>query len=302
MTAAHVVDAPTLKLRLRDGTEMDAVPVRVVEREDVALLRPVKPLAASPCAPLREDAPLSGAEVYAAGAPASLDLAFSLTRGIVSGIPVIAGHRRLQTDASVSPGNSGGPLVDASGAAAGIVSFKIVSTKVEGVAFAVPMREALSALGLKIGDATDPGLLTATASLAVHDEVRLTDAEDPIPSLDPEGDRRAQVRKQEAADARDRDLRTPAFAKAMNIGGVLLASVGALGVLETYVEAQSGSTTETQYARYRTWNTVAWAAIGVGVGSFALSYAFRAPRARPTTGANVSLGIGISGIECRGDF
>jgi S1-C subfamily serine protease len=310
MTAAHVVDSPTLKLRLRDGTETDAVPVRVVEREDVALLRPVKPLTASPCAPIREDAPLSGAEVYAAGAPASLELAFSLTRGIVSGLPVIAGHRRLQTDASVSPGNSGGPLADASGAATGVVSFKIVSTKVEGVAFAVPMREALGALGLKIGDATDPSLLTTTAPLATHDDAVMRDTDDPIPSLDPEGDRRRaaaeESARQQVEEARiedDRDRRTPTFARVMKTGGPILAAAGALGVIATYVAADPPSTTQAQYATFRTWNTVGWAAVGVGLGSFALSYAFRAPKDPPAAkSASVAVGIGASGIECRGDF
>src|SRR5439155_13935593 len=100
ITAAHVVDTPSLTLRLRDGTEIEAIPVRMARGADVALLRPSRPLGPRRClAPSDKAAPPVGTEVYAVGAPGHMDLAFSLTRGIVSGMRDLDGQRALQTDA-----------------------------------------------------------------------------------------------------------------------------------------------------------------------------------------------------------
>ncbi|MGH9719067.1 MAG: trypsin-like peptidase domain-containing protein [Bryobacteraceae bacterium] len=79
--------------------------------------------------------------VFAAGSPFGLDN--SMTMGIVSSVarqirpddPVIY----IQTDASVNPGNSGGPLLDSEGDIAGINTFILSqSGGNEGVGFAVP--------------------------------------------------------------------------------------------------------------------------------------------------------------------
>ena len=52
----------------------------------------------------------------------------------------------------------------------------------------MPVPEALAALGLHVGDSTDPRLLTETASVAEpRGEAVFTDRPDPVPSLDPEG-------------------------------------------------------------------------------------------------------------------
>jgi S1-C subfamily serine protease len=44
LTAAHVVESNRMTLRLHDGTEVSAIPVRVVPQKDVALLRTEKAL------------------------------------------------------------------------------------------------------------------------------------------------------------------------------------------------------------------------------------------------------------------
>ncbi len=309
LTAAHVVDGP-LKVRQRDGTETDAVPVRIAPHEDVALLRTAAPLSHRACAVLRDDTPSSGAPVYAVGAPASLDLAFSLTRGIVSGFPVIDGQRRLQTDAPVNPGNSGGPIVDDSGAVLGIVSFKLVSTHIEGVAFAVPTHEALAALGLHVGDAaasSDSRLLSETVATATPDETSAVhDDPDPVPSLDPEADRRREEiqrrereREEERERERDRDDRTPAFAKAMWWGGLTVGVAGLVTIPATYF--QVGSTTpQSSFNTLETWNTVGWVALVAGTGSFFASYFFRPPLA--TTAPSSSLDVGPGGVAWKGSF
>jgi S1-C subfamily serine protease len=308
ITAAHVVDGSRIALRLRDGTEMQAVPVRIAPREDVALLRTETPLSGQPCAALRADTPTSGAEVYAVGAPASLDLAFSLTRGIVSGMPVIDGRRRLQTDAPVNPGNSGGPIADVNGAVVGVVSFKIVAQKVEGLAFAVPTPEALSALGLRVGDGTDAGLLTDTAPVAAAPKPALfKDAADPVQSLDPEGDerererereRREQQRKREAEQERER--RTPIYVPAMRYTGVVVAVLGALTVAGTAISYSSTTTTEAQFDSLRTWNTVGWVGVAGGATAFGLSFVLRPPPVKPAVATWVE--IDGRGLRWHGTF
>ena len=49
----------------------------------------------------------------------------------------------LQTDAAINPGNSGGALLDVNGNVIGINSVKYADTKVEGIGYAIPMRDAI---------------------------------------------------------------------------------------------------------------------------------------------------------------
>jgi S1-C subfamily serine protease len=72
-----------------------------------------------------------GKEVFVIGAPKGLE--FSLSRGVVSSLRDQDGI--LQIDAAVNPGNSGGPVLDASNCVAGIATFKFKDS--EGLNFAV---------------------------------------------------------------------------------------------------------------------------------------------------------------------
>ena len=49
----------------------------------------------------------------------------------------------LQTNAQISPGNSGGGLFNANGELIGIVNAKDSATEVEGIAFAIPVNNVL---------------------------------------------------------------------------------------------------------------------------------------------------------------
>jgi hypothetical protein len=303
LTAAHVLKEGHVTIRLREGSELDYVPARVAAHADVALLRPVQGASSRPCLPIRVEPPPSGAEVYAVGAPESLSLAFSLTRGIVSGFPQIEGRRRLQTDTPVNPGNSGGPLVDGSGAVVGIVASKFAGVKVEGLAFAVPITDALAALGLRIGDASDPAPLSETAVLDEAPKVALyKDSADEIPSITPEGDRsRAskETRREHLVPEPDMDGRTPGFVPVMRWGGLTLGVVGVGVGLASYVSYNS-LTTQPQFRTLEAVNVAGWIAAGAGLGLFALSFAFH-----PAAGSHPvvsSLYVGVGGVTWQGAF
>lgn len=94
-----------------------------------------------------------GDEVYVAGAPLSIGLMNSLSKGIVSGLREVEDKDRkitlIQTDASVNPGSSGGPLIDKNGNVIGIVALKSSVYNTEGLGFAISIEDAKKFLNLK---------------------------------------------------------------------------------------------------------------------------------------------------------
>jgi serine protease Do len=63
-----------------------------------------------------------------------------LTAGIVSNLRKNNKLELIQTDAHISPGNSGGALINASGELVGIVSSKAMGIVTEGIGFAIPVK------------------------------------------------------------------------------------------------------------------------------------------------------------------
>lgn len=79
----------------------------------------------------------AGEKVIALGNPSGLD--FTVTEGIISAVNrEINNKQYLQTDVPISPGNSGGPLVNKKGNIVGINNFKISGEGFEGLGFAIP--------------------------------------------------------------------------------------------------------------------------------------------------------------------
>jgi serine protease Do len=139
LTAAHVVSGvPEVMVDLRSGITLPAQVIRVDNPQDIALIK----VAGSgyPALPLSLNAnPPVGSETYVIGTPADEQFVNSVSKGIVSGIRKLDGFDYIQTDASVSPGCSGGPLLNQEGQVIGITSWKIVASGFEGLAFGVPL-------------------------------------------------------------------------------------------------------------------------------------------------------------------
>ncbi len=153
LTNLHVVRrASRVWVKLADGRELEAQPVKGKTTADVALLKIItkngekfKPLKFA-----ADDDLLLGETVIALGNP--FGLGGSVSRGILS-----SKERRaprdgealdvsnwLQTDAAINPGNSGGALVNLRGELIGINV--AVYREAQGIGFAIPIKRVNEAL------------------------------------------------------------------------------------------------------------------------------------------------------------
>lgn len=146
LTNAHVVsDAREVTVKLPDRREFRAKVLGADTVTDVAVLK--VEATGLPVVVLGKERDLQvGDAVLAIGAPFGLEQ--TVTQGIVSAkgrsLPGEGHVPFIQTDAAVNPGNSGGPLLDASGRVVGI-NAQIYSRSggFQGLAFAIPIDVAL---------------------------------------------------------------------------------------------------------------------------------------------------------------
>ncbi|MDX6473480.1 MAG: hypothetical protein QOK22_2296 [Gaiellaceae bacterium] len=175
VTNEHVVDGATsITVHFIDGTSAKATLVGSDPSSDIAVVK--VNVAASELHPLTlgtSSTVLPGEEVVAIGSP--FGLADSMTSGIVSAVNrtiqapngySIAGS--IQTDAPINHGNSGGPLLDLTGAVIGVnAQIESGGGGSDGVGFALPIDSVKSVantlvaggtvqhayLGIHVGDA-----------------------------------------------------------------------------------------------------------------------------------------------------
>jgi S1-C subfamily serine protease len=145
MTDQHVVgDARLVTIRWPDGIETVGEVERSDRVRDVALIK-TDPRGRAPL-PLRPDTLRPGETVFAIGAPLEQRFQSTVTRGVVSAYRTIEGLRYLQSDVAISPGNSGGPLLDEKGEVLGIcdLTFRPGGADVpSGINYFVPIDDAL---------------------------------------------------------------------------------------------------------------------------------------------------------------
>jgi S1-C subfamily serine protease len=150
LTNLHVVaDAKFVRIKLANGRAVVGEVLRADRIRDVALLRTEPGVA--PVLAVRASEPQIGEDVYAAGSPFGAQLSGSLTRGVLSARRVLESQPFLQSDVALSPGNSGGPLLDASGQVIGITQMGVAQPgRGSSVNLFIPIGEALQRLGLQL--------------------------------------------------------------------------------------------------------------------------------------------------------
>ncbi len=145
LTNNHVIDGATsIEVKLHNDHVYAARVVGTYPRLDVALLKfePKEPLTVAALG--QSEAMQIGEWVIAIGNPFGLN--HTVTAGIISAMgrhdvpigdsePMYANF--IQTDASINPGSSGGPLINARGEVVGIVT--AINPQAQGIAFAIPI-------------------------------------------------------------------------------------------------------------------------------------------------------------------
>ena len=141
LTCAHVVDSAdtvTIMLPLLGLSEYTASVLGLVPGYDIAVLAvPVSDSAllgqASPLTLGKSDSLKLGQKLTAVGYPLG-QTAIKVSDGVYAGF-----QEKLQHTVSISPGNSGGPLMTEDGLVVGINSSGILSPEASNVGFAVPI-------------------------------------------------------------------------------------------------------------------------------------------------------------------
>ena len=144
VTNNHVVEgAKELIVSLADGRTLKGKLIGADSVTDLAVVKvDAKDL---PVAAFGDsDQIVVGEPAIAIGNPMGLEFQGSVTSGVISALnrTLDISDRRvklLQTDAAISPGNSGGALVNADGQVIGINSAKVAASGVEGMGFAIPI-------------------------------------------------------------------------------------------------------------------------------------------------------------------
>ena len=170
LTNYHVIDdAQTVEVTLWNKKKFKATRIGVDPVHDIALLQITGAQNLQPATLADSTHLLVGQLVYAIGNP--FGFSGTMTRGMISAIRSVllpSGNRiedAIQTDASVNPGNSGGPLLDSHGNVIGITTM-IASNpnggadQSAGIGFAIPISTAKAVVEdiMKYGHARRPSL------------------------------------------------------------------------------------------------------------------------------------------------
>ena len=187
ITNYHVIEqavnnnSAKIYVLMSDGKEYDATVVGSDKTTDLAVIKvDATELTAAEFG--NSDSIKVGELAVAIGNPLGQEFAGTVTGGYISGLNRTVTvdnvvYNLIQTDAAINSGNSGGPLVDASGRVIGINTVKVSATGVEGIGFAIPINEVLPIVEELISNkkVTRPfigvGGITLTESLASRNKL-----------------------------------------------------------------------------------------------------------------------------------
>ena len=162
VTNRHVVAGGDKKFQIvaQGGLKSNGKVIYVDRKLDFALVSSEGMKSNKPLPLCYADYPAPGQKVVAVGSPNGL--AGTVTTGIVSAIRYPAGDLEgvapsyvtlIQTDAAISPGNSGGPLVNSKGEVVGVNTFNVgAGGKGQNLNFAVSIVDILRAIGAEAPD------------------------------------------------------------------------------------------------------------------------------------------------------
>lgn len=149
LTNYHVINgAQTITVNLTSGGKYEAKVIGGDEKTDIAVLKIDAKEELHVAIIGNSDEVEVGSLAVAIGNPMASELFGTVTAGVISGVnrSMVVDEREMtliQTDAAISPGNSGGALINKYGEVIGINSVKLVDNSAEGLGFAIPMNEAV---------------------------------------------------------------------------------------------------------------------------------------------------------------
>ena len=158
MTNHHVIDGGNKwKIITSKDDEIEGKVLGSDEYLDIAVIKVNKKDYMEAVSIVSKDKKISlGDIVFTIGAPVGYEYRGTVTNGIISGVNRLVEvsvknstqgdyvMEVIQTNAAVNPGNSGGPLLNASGEVVGVISMKLVENSIEGMGFAIPIEYAMS--------------------------------------------------------------------------------------------------------------------------------------------------------------
>ena len=146
VTNYHVIaeawDAGVVTVDVRQGDRsLKGTIARVDPNDDLAVIHVGQILPVLWTAPVR---PVLAQAIMVIGSP--LGLGGSVSAGVISGFRSLEGSDYVQFSAPISPGNSGGPVVDARGRVVAVASAKFEGSGVEALSLGIPVQTVCSGL------------------------------------------------------------------------------------------------------------------------------------------------------------
>jgi S1-C subfamily serine protease len=178
LTNNHVIEgAQTVEVTLSNQKKYKAAIVSADRNHDIALLQIKGATGLEPATLADSRGLVVGQRVYAIGNP--FGFSGTMTRGIISALRAVqlpSGVKvedAIQTDASVNPGNSGGPLLNSRGEVIGITTMIATNPngnadQSAGIGFAIPIATAKTVLDdfARYGHARRPSLDVVTIPIS----------------------------------------------------------------------------------------------------------------------------------------
>ncbi len=167
-TAYHVIDkAEAIEILDSKGTHFQATAIACDVQSDVAILRLQRPSNRKPLLPTLFANIKVGDTAFTIGNPLGL-MPDTISQGIVSGKRKLQGTPFIQVTASISEGNSGGPILNDKGRVMGLVSFYL--TKGQNINLGAASNGLVRLL------TTDSAWIDLPSYLSVNADSKLRDA------------------------------------------------------------------------------------------------------------------------------